>query len=227
MSWTVTPQLKTLAGTAGAIPQASILGLPIDGGFFGGYISHTADSNPTHALIVAPAATGATGTGYLLATDLAWKISSTTTTGATSEFDGLANTNAIATAGIADHPAANFCRSLSIGGFTDWYLPARAELDIAYFLLKPDTTSNGTSDGTNLYSVPSRSINYTAEAPAQTSIALFRAGGLEQFQAGNHWSSVESSATTVWNLNFLNGTQAGFLKTNAIRRTRAFRRVVL
>jgi hypothetical protein len=33
------------------------------GGFFAGYISHTADGNPTHALIVAPRATGATGTG--------------------------------------------------------------------------------------------------------------------------------------------------------------------
>jgi hypothetical protein len=41
------------------------------------------------------------------------------------------------TAGIDDHPAAQFCVNLSIGGFTDWYLPARYELDIAYFNLKP------------------------------------------------------------------------------------------
>jgi hypothetical protein len=32
-----------------------------------------------------------------------------------------------------DHPAAEFCVNLSIGGHTDWYLPARYELDIAYF----------------------------------------------------------------------------------------------
>jgi hypothetical protein len=68
--------------------------------------AHTADGNPTHALIVAPRATGATGTGYTLTTNLAWKTANTTTAGTTSSFDGAANTAAMVTAGIANHPAA-------------------------------------------------------------------------------------------------------------------------
>jgi len=91
-------------------------GDPLEGGYFAGYISHTADGVATHALIVAPAATGATGTGYTLTTNLQWKTSNSTTAGTTSPFDGAANTAAMVTAGIAAHPAANFCVGLSIGG---------------------------------------------------------------------------------------------------------------
>jgi hypothetical protein len=87
----------------------AVIGEPFGGGFFAGYISHTADGNPTHALIVAPGATGATGGGYTLTTNLAWKTATTTTSGTTSAFDGAANTAAMVTAGIADHPAAEFC----------------------------------------------------------------------------------------------------------------------
>jgi hypothetical protein len=51
MSWLITPQQ----------PIPAVIGEPFGGGYFAGYISHTADGNPTHALIVAPRATGATG----------------------------------------------------------------------------------------------------------------------------------------------------------------------
>jgi hypothetical protein len=152
----------------------TVIGEPFGGGYFAGYISHTADGNPTHALIVAPRATGATGTGYSLATNLQWKTTATTTAGTGSSFDGAANTAAMVTAGIANHPAANFCKNLSIGGFSDWYLPARYEYDIAYFNLKPSTAANNTSFGSNVYSVPRRDLNNTATYPAQTALtALF------------------------------------------------------
>jgi hypothetical protein len=109
--------------------------------FFAGYISHTANSVATHALIVAPAATGASGTGYTITTNLQWKTTNTTTAGTTSSFDGAANS---ANMNNASHPAAQFCEGLSIGGYTDWYLPARYELEIAYYNLKPTTGSNNT-----------------------------------------------------------------------------------
>ena len=48
----------------------AIIGEAFGGGYFAGYISHTADGSPTHALIVAPRATGATGTGYTPTTNL-------------------------------------------------------------------------------------------------------------------------------------------------------------
>ena len=199
------------------------IGAAYQGGFFAGLISHTANSVATHLLIVAPAATGATGTGYTLTTNKQWKTANTTTAGTTSPFDGAANS---ANMNNASHPAAQFCENLSIGGYTDWYLPARYELDIAYENLKPTTDSNSTSWGINAYSVPERTVNRTAGTPAQTSLAAFQTGGAEAFVADSHWSSTENSSTTAWSLDFTNGGQGGGTKTLSVR-VRAFRKLAL
>ena len=202
------------------------IGSSLGGGFFAGYISHTANGVATHALIVAPAATGATGTGYTLTTNKQWKTSNTTTAGTTSSFDGATNTAAMVTAGIAIHPAAQFCTGLSIGGYTDWYLPARLELEIAYYNLKPTTTSNDTGSGANAYSVPARGSNYTAGTPAQTTVTAFQTGNSEAFVADYHWSSTENSSTYAWLLNFYYGFQLGDYKGDG-RLVRAFRKLAL
>ena len=47
----------------------------------------------------------------------------------------------------ASHPAAQFCEGLTIGGFSDWYMPARNELEICYYNLKPTTQNNNTGGG--------------------------------------------------------------------------------
>ena len=216
MSWRITPTQS--------IP--AVIGESFGGGYFAGYISHTADGNPTHALIVAPRLEGATGTGYNLTTNPQWKTATTTTANTTSNFNGAANTAAMVTAGIADHPAANFCVGLSIGGFSDWYLPARYELDIAYFNLKPGTTSNNTSWGSNIYSVPRRNINNTATYPAQTALTAFNTSA-EAFVAGNLWSSTEESNNNAWFYSFADGFQNNFGKTASIIGVRAFRRIAL
>jgi hypothetical protein len=217
MSWVIT----------GSQPFPAVIGEAFGGGYFAGYISHTADGNPTHALIVAPRATGATGTGYTLTTNLQWKTANTTTTGATSTFDGAANTAAMVTAGIADHPAANFCKNLNIGGFNDWYLPAWLELDIAYFNLKPSTTANNTSWGSNAYAVPQRNSNWTTTYPSQTTLTAFNTS-TEAFSATtNHWSSLQNGAIFGWEVNLSNGGAAsGFQKTQPFA-VRAFRRIAL
>ena len=214
--------LRAAAGVGG-LPE---IGDAYEGGFFAGLISHTADGNPTHGLIVAPRATGATGTGYTLTTNLAWKTSQTTTTNTTSPFDGAANTAAMVTAGIASHPAAEFCVDLTIDGYSDWYLPARYELDIAYENLKPTTASNSTSWGINEYSVPERTVNRTAGDPAQTSITAFQSTGSEPFVDVLHWSSTEGSATDAWRLGFDVGSQGTNVKVNGLR-VRAFRKFAL
>jgi hypothetical protein len=195
------------------------IGLPVGGGYFAGLISHTANGNPTHALIVAPRATV-----YAI---LAWKTNDNPTAGTNSDFNGAANTAAMVTAGIASHPAANFCVNLSIGGFADWYLPARYELDIAYFNLKPTTAANNTSWGVNIYSVPRRNSNNTANNPSQTTLAAFNTSA-EAFDAVIHWSStnVISQTQFAWDVNFANGAQNFNMRVASLR-VRAFRRIAL
>jgi hypothetical protein len=209
---------------AAGVDTELLIGDSYQGGFFAGYISHTDNGIATHGLIVAPAATGASGTGYTITTNLQWKTTTTTTAGTASPFDGAANS---ANMNNASHPAAQFCEGLSIGGYSDWYLPARYELDIAYENLKPTTDSNNTSFGINPYSVPERTVNRTAGSPAQTSIAAFQSGGAEAFVvAVRHWSSTEDSSTTAWRLAFSNGVQTSSSKDDFLC-VRAFRKFAL
>jgi hypothetical protein len=197
------------------------------GGYFAGYISHTADGVATHRLIVAPAATGGSGTGYTITTNRQWKTASSFTAGTGSTFDGAANTAAIVTAGINSHPAAKFCTELTIGGLSDWYLPALYELDIAYENLKPTTASNSTSNGINPYSVPKRNSNRTAGTPAQTAVSEFQSSGLEDFMTSlAHWSSTQDAAVAAnaRHVIFSTGNLNSGGKTLTFFATRAFRR---
>ena len=202
----------------------AVIGEAFGGGYFAGYISHTANRSPTHALIVAPRATGATGTGYTLTTMNVWRTATGNISGSTSTFDGVANTADIVTAGIADHPAAQFCKNLTIGGFSDWYLPSRYELDIAYFNLKPTTGSNSTSWGINDYSVPKREVNNSLLYPAQTALTSFNTSS-EAFIGDEHWSST-NAASGAWTVSFASGMHQISGRGNT-RRVRAFRRIAL
>jgi len=51
--------------------------------------------------------------------------------GASSNLDGAANSKALLASGV-EHPAAKFCRDLTIDGASDFYLPARHELRLCY-----------------------------------------------------------------------------------------------
>jgi hypothetical protein len=211
--------LRAAAGGDVGIP----IGSSYEGGFFAGYISHTADGVPTHGLIVAPAATGASGSPYLLSTYYEWKTTATNTAGTSSSFDGASNS---ANMNNASHPAAQFCEGLTIGGYSDWYLPARYELDIAYENLKPTATGNSTLWGINDYSVPKRTVNRTAGAPAQTSVLAFQSGGAEAFVGDRHWASTEFSATLAWTVDYNSGIQENLTKISTVR-ARAFRKFAL
>lgn len=210
MSWVIT----------GSQPFPAVIGEPFGGGYFAGYISHTADGNATHALIVAPKSTGESSS-------LQWKTVNTTTTNTSSVFDGAANTAAMVTAGIADHPAAEFCVGLSIGGFSDWYLPSQKEIDIAYFHLKPTTGANNASWGNNVYAIPQRNSNWTTSYPAVTYVPAFAPGGAELFSTATYFTSTEGSATGAWGINMASGSQASSFTKNVGIRVRAFRRIAL
>ena len=234
--WTLAEQRKAIFTVPTAWPNSGVtlpaIGAAFEGGFFAGTISHTENGVATHALIVAPRATGASGTGYTLSTNYAWKTTATSTTGTDSLFDGYVNTAAMEAAGLANHPAAEFCRGLTIDGFSDWYYPSRYELDIAYENLKASTANNHTSFGINPYSVPKRTANRTAGAPAQTSVATFQSGGVEAFAAtgNNHGTSTQNDTTSAYWMSLDNGfTGTGDFGATKIDlfAVRAFRRVVL
>jgi len=181
-------------GIALADGLAIDIGTPLGGGFFAGFISHTANGTATHALIVAPKATG---TDYLH-----YKTSNTSSSGTTSTYDGAANSAAM---NNSNHPAAQFCEALSIGGFTDWYLPARYELDIAYYNCKPTSPTNNTSFGVNDYSVPKYTINRTNQFPLESIAERFRINGGEDFIQDYYWSSTSTLSGTAVAFGFYNG----------------------
>ena len=202
----------TFTTAADFIPTAA--GTPFGGGF---YVGRMKVDGQSYALIVAPKAQGDV-------VSLSWKTSSTSTPGATSHWDGAANTAAMMAEGGSSHPAANFCRSLSIGGYLDWVLPARYQLELIYRICKPDVLPNVTNSSSNPYSDPVGK-NYTAGSPARTAIAAFMAGGAEAFATDLYWTSNESKRATAISLDFRNGFQNDNAGKEAVLRVRAVRMI--
>jgi hypothetical protein len=201
-------------------PPPGAIGSAYEGGFYAGEISTTATGVATHYLVIGPLSTAQNAS-------IQWKNANTATTGADSDIDGPQNTaDMVADGNSTVYPAAHFCNNLSLGGFSDWYMPARNELEVCYFNLKPTTASNNTSSGINPNAVPARASNYTSGDPAQTSAAAFQSGGSEAFVANFYWSSTEFSATYVRNQRFSNGGQYNTDKDGSSR-VRAVRRVAV
>lgn len=152
------------------------------------------------------------------------------------------------------YPAAHWARGLTIGGKTDWYIPARDELELCWRNLKPVTTNNYSSadrptgaqhdykrdgsygdtssgHGNNNNSSPTGSV-FTTTVPAQTSASAFKSGGAEAFEFSGsifYWSSSEYNALISWGQHFNSsypGNQAALAKTLA-HRVRAVRRSVV
>lgn len=180
------------------------------GGFFVGYYSSTADSVATHRLICAPKSTGCGGqANHYSGTRRKMQTTGTAISG-TNFYDGASNTALYST---SNSPIISFITGLSLGGYTDWYLPAQLELEIAYYNLKPGTTVNNTGRGINAYSVPERTSNYTSNDPSQTSLSLFQySSGTERFASGDtssfdkyHISSTQRFSGNNWAKDFDNG----------------------
>ena len=195
------------------------IGAAFGGGFYAGQISTTANSIATHDLVVGPLSTAES--------QLAWKNAITTTAGADSDIDGPQNTaDMVADGNSTVYPCAHFCNDLVIGGFSDWYMPAKNELEVCYFNLKPTTTTNNTGFGANPNAVPARASNYTSGNPARTSAVAFQSGGAEAFTAARYWASTEFSYTSGCEQGFGSGYQTSTSKVTSYR-VRAIRRVAV
>lgn len=219
---------------AGVAPEPEI-GDPFEGGFYAGNIIQ---GGIEYRIIVAPKASGESF-------DLLFKTSNTASPAATQTLNnGPAATAAMVSAG--SHPAASFCAALTIGGFSDWYLPARDELELLYRNLKPSTSSNDTSArslsaitypegndvsgdtmGINRNSSPTGAA-YASVIPTQTQIANFMQGGAESFSTikSDYRCSSEFANFGAWTISFLNGGQFNDSK-GSVSSVRAVRRVAV
>ncbi len=151
------------------------LGSPLGGGFFAGEFVLQGER---YALVVAPKTEGEK-------MELQFK-NRNTADGTDSDEDGLANSARI---NDANHPAVQFCRSLRIGGYDDWYLPSRDELAMLWRNLGPRRKN-----------VPE----------------LFREGATESFETDWYWSSTETASYSdvAWMVGFDYGYQDNYGKDN-------------
>ena len=207
------------AASNSVTPTLPAIGSAFGGGFFAGQIG--VGGTATHNLVVGPKSSADAIKTY--------KNVSTATTGADSLIDGPQNTTDMVNGGNSTvYPAAHFCNDLVTGGYSDWYMPAKNELEVCYYNLKPTTQSNNTAYGANTNAVPSRPSNYTAGTPAQTSATDFRDPSGTEFYVtfANYWSSTEASAIDAWPQYFFTGAQSNNGKDNPFR-VRAIRRVAV
>jgi len=146
------------------------LGAPFGDGFYGGSIEL---DGVRYALVVAPKSEG-----EKLSLEYKKKKLSTAD-GSDIDDDGFYNSCLI---DDANHPAAQFCRSLRIGDHDDWYLPSRDELMLIWMALGPNRRK-------------------TPE--------LFRENGPEAFDTTWYWSSTEHAQYSgyAWIVGFGNGYQ--------------------
>ena len=194
-------------------PIPAEIGATFGGGFYAGALNLY---GIPHALVVSPKAEGET--------EGAWNSKGARVVGAECFFDGAANTPAMAEAGSE---IAKWAQALQIGGFTDWHLPSRDELELLYRHLKPTAETNACWVGDNPSSLPV-GYAYRLEVPAQTAIDAFRGNGAEAFEDTWYWSSTQYAGDEgfAWHQDFGNGYQSRNDKSYA-GRVRAVRLIQL
>ena len=194
------------------------IGSSYRGGFYAGKIIQ---GGTAYYIIISPKASGESSSKQ-------WKTSNTEGPSATRTLNN--GSAASSSMNSSDYPAAQFCEGLTIGGFSDWYLPSRDELEVCYRNLKPGTGSNSTGSrikslytypegddvtgdtiGINRNSSPTGAA-YTSSVPAQTTLSAFQYGGSEAFtfvsgQAVRYLTSSELSSGFAWSIVPFSGNQ--------------------
>jgi len=203
--------------SSNSITTVPTIGQSYAGGYYAGQISTAGNGVADYNLVIGPKSSAQS---YL-----AYKTSNSATTGTNSLIDGPTNSGNM---NNASHPAAQFCEGLTVGGYSDWYMPAKNELIVCYFNLKPTTNVNDTGSGKNANSVPTKTTFYTTGNPPQTSATVFQSGNTQAFNAANYWTSTQYSSFTqmAWMLEFTNGSEGLNYKVNELY-VRATRRVAV
>lgn len=226
---TVIPSGMTMGGTGTGMVISSYVAPPtigqaMYGGYYAGSISATGNGVATHYLIIAPKSTGEAS--YV------WS-NSTGRSGIISDIDGYANTVSLAALSASNYPGFAWARSLTIGGFTDWYIPAKNELNTIFYNLCPVITpqTGGFSANANAVS-PQPTSSWTTGSPSQTSAIAFRVDGSEAFSQNNppYWMSTDAQNffgdNAAWAMTGYAGGFNGTAKNNA-GRFRAIRKVAI
>lgn len=208
---------QMLTGGTYKAPPPTTIGQAYGGGFYAGQISTAGTGVADYYLIVAPKSSGETSDSF---------GTFGVVTGFTSVINGSANSAGEASLG-SDYHAALFCEGLSIGGYNDWYLPAKNELEVLYYFLKPTTDANNVQYGSNANAVSPEPINtnYSESSPAQTSVVAFQTGGAEALDGYLYFSSTERTSTNVWGQYFTTGNQNDSCDKRSVLSIRAVRKV--
>lgn len=207
------------SSASNSIITVPVIGQSFQGGYYGGSISTTANGVATHYLVVSPKSSG----------ESFYNFANGSYSDPFSNIDGPTNSSAM---NNSNHPAAQFCEGLTIGGYSDWYLPAFDEMDTLYYFLKPTTTNNNTSSGYNSYAVSPEPINtlYSTSSPSRTSVTAFQNGGSDYFNSDYYWTSTQDGSSFSSNArtkSFSNGDTTFVAAKNISLYVRAIRRVAV
>ena len=142
--------------TPGGQPSApAAIGASYGGGYYAGMVY---DGTNYYAIVMSPKATG-----YSASKVMGIYNGNAVPIGGVSRINGPTNSSGLVAAS-SSFTGAVFCEGLTIGGYSDWYLPAINELEPLYYFLKPTTDANNTSLGANTNATPPEPIstNYTS-----------------------------------------------------------------
>lgn len=185
------------------------IGQAYQGGYYAGTITYQPESwlgggTPTYNLIIAPKSTGEALTTKQFKTSRTLDGVFQTSSSNASAWDGYHNTYTSAVGSSSSHPAANYCQGLSVGGFSDWYLPSIEEIGLIFSNLQylPDWDTGGGEE--------------------------LKQSGSSWYNLAFYWSSsaiasIGQTAEVGW---VKNGTVAGLYKTESCW-VRAIRRVAV
>ena len=212
-SWSAESTFTT--GTFGFTP-----GDPIEGGWYGGQISMTANGVATHNLIMGTKNWGFTrGAVYgrqwdsnennyeeINALSFSEGITALQSLGQYSNyrlFDWAKNVPSAPNAGTFD---LNNLTGTGEGGYNDWYIPAIDEWYILYFHLPTaadGSQGGGGSDGYNEHSVEPYTPRkrFEKDFPRGANIPLFNEGGAEAI-VENYWSATQAIEGNPWYENY-------------------------